>query len=281
MIVDFHTHAFPPEVVQKREAFARRDAAFALLYGDPRSRMVTAGELVEAVSKEGVDRSVVFGFPWTDPGILRMTHDYMLEEQQRAPQRLIAFCTPSLVEGESSLRDAENGLARGLSGIGEVAFYTARMGRKSWSYLGALAGIARERSVPLVLHTNEPVGHSYPGKMDIRLRDLGRFVEDHQGTTLVLAHWGGGLLFYVLMRSVRRFTGNLYYDTAASPYLYDPLIYRIAVEILGPDRILLGTDYPLIAPSRYLREIEEAGLAPEARRMILGENALRLLETRS
>ncbi|MEW6440498.1 MAG: amidohydrolase family protein [bacterium] len=278
MIIDFHTHVFPPEVVKERASFARRDAAFGLLYGDPKARMATAEELREAMAAAGVAKAVVFGFPWTDPGILRMSHDYLLEAQERAPEQLTAFCTPSLVEGRSSVRDVENGLERGFTGIGEVAFYTSRMGRKSWSYLGSLAGLARERSAPLVLHANEPVGHAYPGKMDIRLRDLARFVEEQQGIPLILAHWGGGLFFYELMKSVRRFTGSLYYDTAASPYLYAPQVYRIAVDIIGPDRILFGTDYPLIAPSRYLREIAESGVAAGDRSRILGENAARLLK---
>jgi hypothetical protein len=80
---------------------------------------------------------------------------------------------------------------------------------------------------------------------------------------------------------VRRSAGNLHNDTAASPYLYVPLVYRVAVEIVGPDRILFGTDYPLIEPSRYMREIGESGLDAETVRKITGENAIRLLHARS
>lgn len=277
LIVDFHTHIFPPEIVRERESFARRDAAFGLLYGNPRSPMATADDLLAAMDRDGVAKSVIFGFPWSDPGILREGNAYLLEARRRYPSRVAAFYTPSLVPTKSRLTELEKSLDAGMAGVGEVAFYTTGLGRRNWKFLGSLAGAARERGLPLVLHVNEPVGHAYPGKMDIRLADLGRFIEENRDTTLVLAHWGGGLFVYELMKSFRKHTAKVYYDTAASPYLYTRQIYKVAVEILGPERILFGTDFPLIGAGRYFRELEESGLDPKSKAAILGENAVRLL----
>jgi predicted TIM-barrel fold metal-dependent hydrolase len=277
MIVDFHTHIFPPEVVEGRQGLVERDPAFAHIYGDPSARMVTAEGLVEALDEEGVDKAVVFGFPWVDAGLSRMANAYLLDAKKRYPDRILPFYTPSLSGGKRAVRPAVSALERGMLGIGEVAFYTSGMGKRQWSYLRALAEVARERGVPLLLHANESVGHQYPGKTDMRLRDLWRFVEETEGMTLVLAHWGGGLFFYELMKSVRKRVENLYYDTAASPFLYAPEVYRIAAEILGPERILFGSDFPLIRPSRYRREMEEGGLSVDAQEMIMGGNACRLL----
>ena len=276
MIFDFHTHIFPPEVIEDREGFARRDAAFGHLYGDPKARMVTAEGLLGAMAEEGVDRSLVCGFPWEDLGILAMTNRYLLDAQRSSDGRLVAFYTPSLTGAAEALGAAESGLASGMMGMGEVAFYVSRMDDSHWSYLGRLAGLAQEAGVPFLLHANETVGHVYPGKTDMRLKDLWRFVRDHPALTLVLAHWGGGFFFYELMKSVRPHVGRLYYDTAASPFLYDPQVYRVALEILGPDRILFGSDYPLIRPARYRQEMEAAGLPPEVQGRILGANAAAL-----
>jgi len=277
MIVDFHTHIFPPEVVEGRQDFVERDPAFAHIYGNPSARMVTAEGLVEALTEDGVDKAVVFGFPWRDAGLSRMANAYLLDAKKRYPDRIVPFYTPSLSGGRQAVGRAVRALERGMHGIGEVAFYTSGMGKRQWSYLRSLAEVARELGVPLLLHTNESVGHHYPGKTDMRLRDLWRFVEEAEGVTLVLAHWGGGLFFYELMKSVRKGVENLYYDTAASPFLYSPQVYRIAVEILGPERILFGSDFPLIRPSRYRREMEEGGLPADAQGMIMGQNACRLL----
>jgi predicted TIM-barrel fold metal-dependent hydrolase len=164
-----------------------------------------------------------------------------------------------------------------MGGIGEVAFYTSGMGKRQWSQLLSLAEVARASCTPLLLHANESVGHDYAGKTDMRLRDLWRFVEQAGGVTLVLAHWGGGFFFYELMKSVAKRVESLYYDTAASPFLYYPKIYRVAADILGPDRILFGSDFPLIRPSRYRREMKEGGLSADLQRRILGQNACDLL----
>lgn len=239
--------------------------------------MATAEDLLAAMDRDGVGKSVIFGFPWSDPGVLREANAYLLETQRHYPLRVAAFYTPSLVPAKSGLAEMERGLDAGMSGVGEVAFYTGGLGRRNWKFLGSLAGVARERGLPLVVHVNEPVGHAYPGKMDIRLSDVGRFIEENRETVLVLAHWGGGLFVYELMKSFRKHTAKVYYDTAASPYLYTPQVYQVAVDILGPERILFGTDFPLIGAGRYFRELEESGLDPKSKAAILGENAARLL----
>ena len=65
--------------------------------------------------------------------------------------------------------------------------------------------------------------------------------------------------------------------SAASPFLYDPEIYQIAVRLLGADKILFGSDYPLLPPARYFGEIREAGLTKTQIDKICGENATQLL----
>ena len=277
MIIDFHTHVFPPEVVENRERFAARDRVFALIYGNPGARMVTVEGHLEAMGEDGVDAAVVCGFPWEDPGLAGMANAYALEAQRRFPGRVHAFYPPPLAGGDAALQAAEDALQAGMKGIGEAAFYRAEMLKEDWSHLGGLARVARSFGVPLLLHVNEPVGHVYPGKVEMRLRDIWRFTVEFADLDLVLAHWGGGLFFYELMKSVRHSAGRLYYDTAASPFLYDPAVYRVAAEILGPDRVLFGSDHPLIRPSRYFREMDDAGLSPEARARIQGENARNLL----
>jgi predicted TIM-barrel fold metal-dependent hydrolase len=71
---------------------------------------------------------------------------------------------------------------------------------------------------------------------------------------------------------------NVYYDTAASPFLYSKKIYAIVSEIVGARKILFGTDFPLISPRRYFQELKESGLSKEDRENILGLNFLRLIE---
>lgn len=93
----------------------------------------------------------------------------------------------------------------------------------------------------------------------------------------MLAHWGGGLLFYDLMPEVRAALRNVYYDTAASSYLYDPSVFRIASQLIGHERILWGTDYPLLSQAKFLTRVRSCGLSKAEEQAILGDNAARLL----
>ena len=125
-----------------------------------------------------------------------------------------------------------------------------------------------------MLHLNEVVGHDYPGKALIDLRAVQNFIAAHSDLTIILAHWGGGYFFFELMKEIRKLSGRVYYDTAASPFLYDPLIYQVAVTIIGEERILFGSDYPLLPPSRYFKEMESAQLAESVLKKIKGGRCL-------
>jgi predicted TIM-barrel fold metal-dependent hydrolase len=54
-------------------------------------------------------------------------------------------------------------------------------------------------------------------------------------------------------------------------------VYAAVVEAVGADRLLFGTDHPLLRAPRYLDTLRELGLGEEATAAILGGNAARLL----
>ena len=58
--------------------------------------------------------------------------------------------------------------------------------------------------------------------------------------------------FYELMPCAQPLLRNVYYDTSASLYLYDDSIF-CHVTAWAPDKVLFGTDYPLIGQPRFLR----------------------------
>jgi predicted TIM-barrel fold metal-dependent hydrolase len=129
----------------------------------------------------------------------------------------------------------------------------------------------------MLIHASEPVGHEYPGKGGITPDVLYPFITGFPDLTVVCAHWGGGLPFYALMPEVKKAMANVYFDTAASPFLYTPEVYEQVSQLVGADKILFGSDYPLLAQSRLLKEIEALDLAQETKELILSANAQRLL----
>jgi hypothetical protein len=104
--------------------------------------------------------------------------------------------------------------------------------------------------------------------------------------TYILAHWGGGLLFRETSPIARRDLANVVYDTAASPLNYDDRIWRAALDVVPPSKVIFGSDYPLILyPKKesgpgwrtLLAEIGGAGLTVEESGLVLAGNAGRLL----
>lgn len=277
MILDFHTHIFPSFFTRERERFFSEEPGFELLYRAPDSRVADCGELLRTMDEEGVDKSVVFGFPWQKLEFFQRHNDYVLESVRQHPDRLVGFCTFSPDSG-GGLREAERCLEAGLSGVGEIALYHKGLLEGSSGLLGELVDVCARFNVPLLLHTSEPVGHAYPGKIPFALGALYDLIRQYPAQRFILAHWGGGLFFYALMKKeVREVLRNTWFDTAASPFLYAPEVYRIAGEIVGFEKILFGSDFPLLRPGRYFREMASAGLSREAMDSIKGKNGACLL----
>ncbi len=274
-IVDCHVHVFPEEFCRQREKLCLKDPGFASIYGDPRAKMATAQEIQEQMEQVGTQATVLFGFPWRDEGLCRFHNDYILELSNSGGKKLVGLGCISPALGRKGLKEAVRCMEMGLKGIGEIALYDAKASLFNHFFM-SLAELLVWHCAPLVLHVTESVGHSYPGKDRTDLRELYRWVVAHQELDLVLAHWGGGILFYELMPEVRSAFQRIRYDTAASPFLYTPNIYKVAIDILGPDKVMFGSDFPLIRPARYLRDLEAVGIPKKALRRILGENAARL-----
>ena len=278
MIIDFHTHLFPESICARRECYCASEPAFELLYRSPQSRLVGASDLLRAMDAGDVDQSVVFGFPWQNPELFKLHNDYIMEVVQRHHCRLIGFGCFDPSSGEAP-REVERCLAGGLAGIGELAFYRSGIDDDALDRLAPVMDICRDRGRPVLIHTNEPVGHAYPGKTPNTFAQIYRMVKRFPANSIVLAHWGGGLFFFnLLKKEVKEQLRNVYFDTAASPFLYDPEIYRIAIQLVGAEKILFGSDYPLLAPVRYFKELEEANLTDTEREQICGRNAARLLK---
>ena len=278
MVIDFHTHIFPKGIRENREAYFASEPAFKLLYSLPGSKLVGAQEIVAAMDRQGVDKSVIFGFPWKKSQTFIKHNDYILEAVARYPKRLIGLCCLDPFSRDAAT-EALRCLEGGLAGIGELAFYQSGIDDEAMEKLAPLMQICRDKDLPVLIHTNEPVGHMYPGKTPHTLKQIYDLVKKYPENVIVLAHWGGGIFFFALLKKeVRASLKNVYFDTAASPFLYAPEIYRYAKDIVGLDKILFGSDFPLINPARYFRELDMSGLSKAEIESICGLNAAQLFK---
>jgi predicted TIM-barrel fold metal-dependent hydrolase len=277
MIIDFHTHVFPPQIKKNRNKYVESDPCFAILYSDSKAKLATADELIASMDKEGVDISVIVNIGWTTHELCVETNDYILESIARYPRRLVGFCAVQPNSYEAALAEIERCARAGARGVGEMRPDTQLFDPSDEVIMSPLVEVMTRYKLILLVHASEPVGHSYPGKGSITPETLYPLITGFPDLTIVCAHWGGGLPFYALMPEVKQAMGNVFFDTAASPLLYSPQVYAQVVQLVGGDKVLFGSDYPLLPPSRLLNELSSLALPQETRSLILSGNARRLL----
>ena len=277
MIIDFHTHIFPPEIKKNRGKYIERDPCFALLYSNPDSKIATADELISSMDKTGVDISVIINIGWITHELCVETNDYIIESVSRYPRRLIGFCTVQPHSYEAAAAEIERCARAGIRGVGEMRPDIQLFDLTDETAMEPFVEVLRKHKLILLTHASEPVGHNYPGKGCVTPDILYPFITSFPDLTIVCAHWGGGLPFYALMPEVKKAMSNVFFDTAASPFLYSPQVYNQVIQIIGADKILFGSDYPLLAQSRLLEEISALDFPEETKDLILSGNARRLL----
>jgi predicted TIM-barrel fold metal-dependent hydrolase len=277
MIVDAHCHIVPPSFAERRRDLAARDATFAAILANPAARIADAPGLLRAMSRDGVDHAVAMGMGWADYEVAVEANDCLIEAVADNPSRITGFVSVNPAWGDAAVDEAQRCAAAGLRGIGELHPDTQGIDITDAAEMSPLMDFARSRDLPVLLHCSEPVGHQYPGKGKTTPDKVLRLIENFPDNTIICAHWGGGLPFYGLMPEVGAALRNVYFDSAASPFLYRPGIYRTAADAVGADRILFASDYPLMPHSRPLSELAGLSLPESHRRLILGGNAERLL----
>ena len=191
--------------------------------------------------------------------------------------------------GRGAIDEAERCAQAGLKGVGELHPDTQSFDLGDEMTMRPLIELALDKGMMLTTHASEPVGHQYQGKGTTRPEVLWRFIEcvnnaaaastwkGKENFAVVMAHWGGGLPFYALMPEVNDALTNVYFDTAASPFLYQPLVFDAVAQLVGAHKILLASDYPLLGIGRLLKQLNESSLSAEDREAVSHNNAAKLL----
>jgi uncharacterized protein len=140
---------------------------------------------------------------------------------------------------------------------------------------------AAELGLPVIFHTGQTgIGAGLPGGRGIKLRYsdpmlIDDVAADHPGLTIVLAHpsvpWQDAAI------SMATHKANVFIDLSGwSPRYFPPQLVRAAGGLLKR-KVMFGSDYPLITPDRWLADFAELEIKPDARPLILKENAARML----
>ncbi len=291
MIIDSHIHFTPPELCDRLAQFSEQEPYWGLLLNPPQGKSIqgwaSPERMIADMDRAGVDKVVIVGEYFYQHESCVQRNDQAIELVRRYPDRVIALSTIQPQAGQAARDEFQRCLDNGLLGLGELNPYAQGHGLTDPDFL-SLVEMCVANNVPLNLHVSEEIGGYYLGKSTTPLRhyyDLAcRFPE----LKLILAHWGGGLLFYEMMPRVRKQLRNVYYDTAASPLLYTTKrIFNSALAAVDHRKILFGTDYPLLIYPGKMTEpdfqplmdaIRKLDLDPAVYADIMGHNAAKVFD---
>jgi uncharacterized protein len=291
MIIDAHIHYTPPELRENLDAFFREEPFWGLLLApgpDGRTLQGWAApeRMIEDMDAAGVDKVFLMGEYRRTHEACEARNDRGLEIMRRYPDRVIPFAVVQPKAGQAAIDELKRCVDAGMAGAGELGAYGQGYRLDDPDFLRMVEACIR-LDVPLNLHCNEEVGRYYPGKATTPLVHYYELAVRYPELKLVLAHWGGGLLFYELMPAVARALGNVWYDTAASPLIFPTArIFGAALACVPTHKLLFASDYPLrLYPATqdgpdmrpFIKEIGNLGWDDETRSAIMGENAARLL----
>jgi len=272
MIIDAHTHLFPPEVAADPASYISQDAWFAETHSHEGIEFPDAAALLTSMEDADIAVSVVAGWPWRNPELCKRHNDYLAKTASESGGRIVwlGIVNPLVEDVSSEVRRCAE---LGAHGIGELNADAQGFRWDNWAGLQRFAEICVEEGLPILAHLSEPVGHVYPGKGTATPEQFVRFARACPDLAIVAAHWGGGLPFYELMPEVARDLRHIWYDSAASTYLYEHRVAGIVESLVGPKRILWGSDYPVLRQKRFLNRFKEQ-VAGDGLAAMIGGNAL-------
>lgn len=284
-IIDAHVHLYPSEVDRDPAAWAaaQGERHWAVLCtrrrrdGRPVQSMPTVEGLLRAMDDAGIEKAVLLGWYWEKPETCAWQNRFYADCVRRHPGRLAACATfhPS-AGAEKTLAEVKRAREEGLVGLGELSPHSQGYSIAD-PVLAEVLAVAGDYGWPVNLHVTDPDTRPYPGRIETPLDDFTRLARAFPRTNFVLAHWGG--LLPLRDASVLAYS-NLYYDTAASPLLYDAGVWRRFLSVVPSERVLFGSDFPLNLYPRVNVEAEMEQFLAEARASgatadILGGNAAR------
>lgn len=241
-VIDFHGH------VGNWEAMSMRDEPSRMLH---------------AMDAAGVDRACLFNIFHPEG---RRANDSMAAWVARHPERFIGFAYVSVMMSELIVPELERAIDElGLKAIKIYPPYTTYpLDHEAWHPIYAFA---QERGLVVISHTD--------GSHLCQPGQLGIAAERFPGATFVAGH--SGIIEpcrYQAMEMARRHA-NFYLETCST--YRQPGVIEQLVAGAGADRVLFGSDQPLMDPRTQLGKIITADLTDEEKRLVIGGNAMRLL----
>lgn len=302
-IIDFHVHLgnlFPtrtpvdleaetgpppslmitsPDMVNPKELFYRnRLQPFSFNYLKHGLRVLyrkrkmiqgaTIPNLQRSMKKYGISRSVILPIEYAH-GKVGTSVSELIQVGKKYPE-LIPFCSVDPRDPKAKDR-LKHYLAQGARGL--KLHPNLQDFRPSDTVCLEICEEASRYSIPIIFHTGTKGTESHPEQIPSNVENFESILSRFPRTIFVFGHMG--ISQYRRAIWLAQQYPNIYLETSGQPAAH----IRQAIESLGGDKILFGSDWPLWDPIHPLRAVFDAtGEDPALRKRILYENAREILK---
>jgi aminocarboxymuconate-semialdehyde decarboxylase len=283
-------------------------------FRDVDDRAWSPARRIEDMDRLGIDRQVLSPPPvmfcyWAEPkaaqAFCRMQNEHLAAVAARDPDRFSAMATVPLQEPVLAVEELRH--ARERLGLRAVEIGSCPAGRDfDDPALFPFFAACRDLGMAVFVHPGIPVlgaermrqyyfplivGNPLETALAISKLVFGGVLERLPDLRICFAHGGGAFPFTLgrldygwsvrpegpaaIPRPPREYARLIHVDSLT----HSPANLRFVVDLLGPDRVMMGSDYPFdMGAPDPVASVAEAGLEPAVRRGIEGANALRFLE---
>ena len=196
-----------------------------------------------------------------DPELLAACNSRVLEIHRAYPEQFYPGVNISPLLPEESCRFIEEFYRAGFRWIGELGYYVMGYEKYSLPGMNMILDLAENLDMTVNLH---------PSNLD----DLEELLSNFPKVRIVIAHpesCGGINNIYKLAQK----HSNMYIDLSGSG-LFRMGMLRRGVDLLGAERILFGTDYPICNPAMNVAGVRFESLTEDEEKLILRDNFLNL-----
>jgi aminocarboxymuconate-semialdehyde decarboxylase len=319
MTVDVHTHFLPATLVDalRRRTELPRISNGQIEYGEGNGHALlpNMGDLemrMRDMDAQGIDLAVLSAnvpgvdwFPAADaPAIAQAVNDELNALAEDDPDRLAALAALPMQVPEAAAAELERAVGNGA--VGAMIYSNVAGTPLDDPGLEVVFDAAAALDVPLYIHPTYPLvakqvdayalistlGFLVDTSTAALRLVLGGLYERHPGFKLVLAH---------ACSLIPQLVGRIDYEASRMPngmgklsappsetlrLLYTDSVcvwspaLRSTMDLLGPERVMYGSDYPFWDPEPGFRALDDAGLGEDVRDGVDGANAERIFGLR-
>jgi len=278
--IDIHTHAEEPCGCHADDGYDDLQASMAKYFSARWSHPPTIPETAAHYRQQNIAAVIFPVDAERETGYRRYKNEEVAELASENSDILIPFASIDPAKGRLGAREARRLVEQ--FGVQGFKFHPTMQGflpndRMAYPLYEAIA----EAGKPALFHTGQTgVGAGMRGGNGMRLHfsnpmHIDDVAVDFPEMPIILAHpsfpWQEEAL------AVATHKPNVYIDLSGwSPRYFPPILVRYANTLLK-DKVLFGSDWPMITPERWLSDFEKIEIKDEIRPLILKDNAARLL----